>query len=92
MKKFLIILAAILTAVVWYIYTDPLLNQKVKKEVKQLIPPQNNTTTVYKWRDQKGNWQITDQPPPAGIKYEILEYQSNTNVMPSEAITGKTTQ
>lgn len=89
MKKYLVILAAILTAVMWYIYDDPELSHKVKKEVKQLIPPQNKTTTVYKWRDAQGNWQITDQPPPAGIRYETLEYQSETNVMPAEAITGR---
>jgi hypothetical protein len=92
MKKYLVILAAILTAVAWYIYDDPELNYKVRREVKQLIPAQETTTTVYKWRDEKGNWQITDQPPPAGIHFETLEYQSNTNVMPAESITGKTTK
>ncbi len=92
MKKYLIILAAILTAVAWYIYDDPELNDKVRTEVKQLIPVPATTTTVYKWRDAKGNWQITDQPPPAGIQFEALEYQSNTNVMPAEAITGKPTE
>ena len=89
MKKLLIILAAILTAVIWYIYHDPELSYEVKKEVKQLIPQQEKTTTVYKWRDTSGNWQITDSPPPAGISFKTLEYQSNTNVMPAEAITGK---
>ena len=89
MKKYLIILAAILTAVVWYIYDDPDLSHEVKKEVKQFIPSQNNTTTVYKWRDAKGNWQITDQPPATGTPYETLHYQSNTNIMPAEVITGR---
>jgi len=89
MKKLLLILAAVLTAVVWYVYHDPRLSSKVQKDIKQLIPREQKTTTVYKWRDTSGNWQITDQPPPAGTRFEILEYQSNTNVMPSEAITGK---
>ena len=89
MKKLVFILAAVLTAVVWYVYHDPQLSHKVKKEVNQLLPKQEKTTTVYKWRDGSGNWQITDHPPPAGISFETLEYQSNTNVMPSEAITGK---
>jgi hypothetical protein len=91
MKKLVFILAAVLTAVVWYVYHDPQLSHKVKKEVNQLLPKQEKTTTVYKWRDESGKWQITDHPPPAGISFEILEYQSNTNVMPSEAITGKKT-
>lgn len=91
MKKILFILAAVLTAVVWYVYHDPRLSREVKEEVKQFIPSQEKTTTVYKWRDKKGNWQITDHPPPPGISFETLEYQSNTNVMPAEAITGKKT-
>jgi len=89
MKKFLFILAAILTAVVWYVYHDPQLSREVTKEVNQLIPNQQQTTTVYKWRDKTGRWQITDHPPPAGTSYETLEYQSDTNLMPSEAITGQ---
>ena len=90
MKKILFILAAILTAVVWYVYQDPKLSRKIEKEVKQLVPaPQPQTTTVYKWQDQNGQWQITDQPPPAGISFEALEYQSDTNIMPAEAITGQ---
>lgn len=91
MKKFLFILAAILTAVVWYIYHDPQLSREVKKEVNQLLPAQPQTTTVYKWRDKAGHWQITDHPPPAGISFETLQYQNDTNVMPSEAITGQKT-
>jgi len=91
MKKFLFILAAILTAVVWYVYHDPQLSREVTKEVNQLIPNQQQTTTVYKWRDKTGRWQITDHPPPAGISYETLKYQNDTNLMPSEAITGQKT-
>ncbi len=91
MKKVLFILAAILTAVVWYVYHDPQLSREVQKEVKQLIPSETKTTTVYKWRDKAGRWQITDHPPPAGTRYETLEYQNNTNIMPAEAVTGQKT-
>lgn len=89
MKELIFILAAVLTAVVWYVYHDPRLSDEVQKEIKQILPSEQKITTVYKWRDTSGNWQITDQPPPTGTRFEILEYQSNTNVMPSEAITGK---
>jgi hypothetical protein len=43
-------------------------------------PPQ--VTTVYKWRDAKGNWQITDQPPTDGIPFDTLDYHRNENVVP----------
>lgn len=39
-------------------------------------------TAVYKWRDDSGAWQITSEPPPAGITYERLEYHRDTNIMP----------
>ena len=37
---------------------------------------------VYKWRNAKGEWQITDQLPPEGIEYERLEYREDENVIP----------
>ena len=40
-------------------------------------------TTIYKWRDAQGNWQITDRPPPEGAPYEILKYRSDANILPS---------
>ena len=89
MKKILFILAAILTAVAWYVYHDPQLSREIKKEVDQILPAQQQTTTVYKWQDKAGHWQITDHPPPAGTSFETLEYQSDANIMPSEAITGQ---
>jgi hypothetical protein len=41
------------------------------------------TTRVYKWRDADGGWQITDEPPPEGTKFEKLEYVNDANVVPS---------
>ena len=40
-------------------------------------------TRVYKWRDADGVWQITDEPPPEGTKFEKLEYVNDANVVPS---------
>ena len=40
------------------------------------------TTTVYKWQDASGAWQITDQPPAAGIDYEVQSHVRDTNVLP----------
>ena len=37
---------------------------------------------LYKWRDAKGQWQITDVPPD-GRPYETIVVDPNTNVMPS---------
>ena len=40
------------------------------------------TTEVYKWRDDQGSWHITDEPPPAGIRFETMSYRSDDNIMP----------
>ena len=40
------------------------------------------TTTVYKWRDANGAWQVSDQPPPAGIDYQVEKYTRDTNILP----------
>ena len=47
------------------------------------------TTTVYKWRDAAGNWQISDQPPGNGTEYETLEYHRDANVMPADRFVGR---
>lgn len=40
------------------------------------------TTVVYKWRDAKGAWHVSDTPPPAGVSYETEQYGRDTNVLP----------
>ena len=49
-----------------------------------ILPPAA-TTTVYKWQDSRGSWQITDEPPAPGIEFETLKYQTDTNVFPTES-------
>lgn len=39
----------------------------------------NATTTIYKWRDEMGNWQFGDTPPTEGA-YEISQVQSVQSV------------
>ncbi len=39
-------------------------------------------TRVYKWQNNKGIWQITDDPPREGVAYEILDYREDVNVLP----------
>lgn len=46
------------------------------------------TTRVYKWRNARGEWQLTGQPPPEPIEYEKLEYREDVNVLPLPAQLG----
>ncbi|MGD8484315.1 MAG: DUF4124 domain-containing protein [Thioalkalispiraceae bacterium] len=82
MKKVLFILAAILLGIILYIWQDPQLGKKVKDQTRDLISPE--TTTVYKWQDANGQWQVSNQPPPGDIPYETLEYHRDTNVVPAD--------
>ena len=40
------------------------------------------TDRIYKWRNERGEWQLTDEPPPPGIEYELTDYRDNVNVLP----------
>lgn len=44
------------------------------------------STTLYKWRDAQGHWQIADTPPTEGA-YEKVDIRHDTNVMPGERLT-----
>lgn len=46
------------------------------------LAPPPTTTRVYKWQGPAGDWNITQQPPPEGVPYEVLEVRGDTNVMP----------
>ena len=46
------------------------------------LAPPPTVTTIYKWQDVNGNWNLTDTPPAAGVTYETLHMRSDTNVMP----------
>ena len=49
---------------------------------RQLSGVTDNSSTVYKWQDEKGVWHVTDTPPPEGTRYQKQEYLHDTNVLP----------
>jgi hypothetical protein len=54
-------------------------------QLRDLIPvagPEPGTTRLYKWRNPRGEWQMTDTPPPPGTSFERLEYRNDLNVLP----------
>lgn len=81
MKKAIIIISAILVGVALYIWQDPQLSKKIFHQAEDLVTP--DTTTIYKWKDEKGNPVISNSPPAGNIPYETVEYDKNTNVVPS---------
>ncbi len=87
MKKLIIIL--ILIGSGYYVYQSPYLARFLSPQIKHAIDRVNPklSKTLYKWRDAKGQWQITDTPPTGGIPYETLNYHKDANVIPSEHFT-----
>jgi len=75
-RKYFILLSIIATATL-YIYLDEALQQKLLGKVHQVAPELNNST-LYKWQNSKGEWQITDKPPRKGV----ASSQDQINVMP----------
>ena len=40
-----------------------------------------NTATVYKWKDDKGEWHFSNTPPPEGVASEVKTYRTDINVV-----------
>ena len=79
--KYFILISIILTASL-YIYQDEALQVKLMGKVHQ-IAPELNQSTLYKWKNSKGEWQITDKPPHKGIDFTTISSQDQVNIMPS---------
>ena len=81
--KYFILLSIIATAAL-YIYQDEALQVKLMGKVHQ-VAPELNQSTLYKWKNSKGEWQITDKPPHKGIVFTTISSQDQINIMPSPA-------
>ena len=64
-----------------YLYLNPEHRSHLVTSTSSIVTPVS-TSRVYKWRNDKGEWQLTDSLPPEGIAYEILEHRSDENVLP----------
>ena len=88
MKAALILIVVVVLGLGAYAWLNPEFADQVDGSLRDMNV-KSKTTTVYKWRDANGNWQITDQPPADGIKYETLEYHRDANVMPADRFVGR---
>jgi hypothetical protein len=88
-KNFLVALTILLIAGGVYLYNTPEYRVWLERKSDQMLPDAVTHHKMYRWRDAKGQWQLSDKPPADGTKYEIVEYHKDTNVIPSERLTGK---
>lgn len=81
--KYFILLSIIATSAL-YLYQDKALQTKLMSKIHQ-VAPELNQSTLYKWQNAKGEWQVTDKPPRKGIVFTTITTQDQVNVMPSPA-------
>ncbi len=52
-------------------------------EPVEIKAPSQRGDTLYRWRDEQGQWVVSDQPPGPEVEYEELRYDPETNVIPA---------
>jgi len=76
----LLLVVVILVGLAGYWYYQP---QAAPGWVRgQLFKAAHTTVPLYRWQDERGQWHITDNPPP-GRHYETVTYRRDANVMPA---------
>ncbi len=75
----LLLIVALVAA--FYLYFNPETGRFLKEQLPQ---PDftHKTDRLYKWRNERGEWQITDAPPADGVEYQRLDYRDDVNVLP----------
>ncbi len=81
MRTKYLILFSIIGATSFYIYQNEALRIKILGRIHQ-VAPELNKSILYKWKNNKGEWQITDSPPGKGIAFTTVTSQDQINVMP----------
>ena len=75
------LLTALLLAGGAFLYLKPEYRAWLTEAVSHDLKPAS-TSRFYKWRNERGEWQLSDVPPPAGVSYEVLEHRLDENVLP----------
>ena len=78
--KLLVAGAFVAAAAGAYLYT----NSELVARWLRLTPFEREpvATRLYKWKDDEGQWHVTDKPPPAGTDHETLDYRGDVNILP----------
>lgn len=75
-----VIVLAVLGGLLFYAYSNP---RSVPLWAREWLPGlAKYTGPLYRWRDDQGREQISDQPPK-GRPYEEVQYRTDANVVPS---------
>ncbi len=76
----LLLIAA--AAGVWWWLAPQTIPEAVSERLPEPVQPAATHPTLYKWKDDQGRWNITDQPP-SDRTYEAITVDPDTNVLPA---------
>ncbi len=80
MRLLMVLLAIALIGGI-YLYQNPDFRPQLE-DLSAEVGLSRKTTHIYKWQNDRGEWQLTDQLPPEGVDYETLDYREDMNVLP----------
>lgn len=70
----MLVLAIALGVAAWWWYTQEMPRRERERAVaaQAALAQAERADSLYRWRDDAGNLQITDEPPAGGRKYERI--------------------
>ncbi len=73
----------------WWQNEQRMRQQRIEELDRAAHPPvtaaraKDANPPLYKWKDEHGQWHITDRPPTGGLPYEKVTVNPETNVLPA---------
>jgi len=81
MKGFMSLVFLLIVAGAAGYYFNPDFKKMVDETVFYKTGVKDHVSYGYKWQDQDGAWQLTQEPPAEGIPYEKVKVRNDWNVM-----------
>ena len=72
----------LLGALAWWWMGHPGYVTREQRLEKLAAEAKANDPRLYRWRDANGVLQVTDTPPPQGVKAERVDLREDVNVVP----------
>lgn len=79
---FLAALALAAAGWAWWYYSPQTLPRGVREQLPVATESPAHNPVLYKWKDDRGQWNITDRPPE-GRAFEEVRVNPDLNVLPA---------
>jgi len=76
-----VLLASVAAVIFWYFYPS----SRPAWLADRLPVAASATSTMYRWTNDTGLPVISDQKPPVGVEFEVIEYRNDQNVIPAQS-------